>query len=71
MGWTVDFELYSQYLWKQHANGKTRPLEGRAPVLVPRLCHLKVYINYITEYNLAFYYDYWGMTTGLLISVHC
>ena len=33
LGWTVDFELYAQYLWKWHTNWKSRPLEGRAPVL--------------------------------------
>ena len=33
LGQTVDFELYSQYLWKQQTNWKTRPLEGRAPGL--------------------------------------
>ena len=31
------FELYAQYLWKQNTNWKTRPLDGRAPRLVPRL----------------------------------
>ena len=40
-GQTVDFELYAQYLWKQHTNWKTRPpptpAHGRAPGLVPRL----------------------------------
>ena len=33
LGWTVDFELYVQYLWKRHTNRKTRPWEGRAPGL--------------------------------------
>ena len=31
LDWTVDFELYAQYLWKQQTNWKTRPPEGRAP----------------------------------------
>ena len=30
LGRTVDFELYAQYLWKQHTNWKTRPPERRA-----------------------------------------
>jgi len=48
LGWTVDFELYTQYLWKRHTNRKTRPPEGRAPGLVPRLSHrLKEYPNYL------------------------
>ena len=25
MGWTMDFELYAQYLWKQHTNGNPDP----------------------------------------------
>ena len=46
LGRTLDFELYAQYLWKQHTNWKTRPPpptpdpqlhHGRAPGLVPRL----------------------------------
>ena len=37
LGWTVDFELYAQYLWKRHTNWETRPPGGRAPWLVPRL----------------------------------
>ena len=31
LGWTVDFELYAQYLWKQHTNWKTRPSEWKSP----------------------------------------
>ena len=47
-GWTVDFELYAQYLWKRHANRKIRPAEGRALGLIPRLSHrLKEYPNYL------------------------
>ena len=37
LGPDVDFELYAQYLWKRHINWKTRPPEGRAPRLIPRL----------------------------------
>ena len=33
LGWTVDFELYAQYLWKRRTNWKTRLPEGRAPRL--------------------------------------
>ena len=33
LGQTVDFELYTQHLWKWHTNWKTRPPEGRAPGL--------------------------------------
>ena len=29
LGWTVDFELYAQNLWKQHTNWKTRPPDGK------------------------------------------
>ena len=36
MGQTVNFEPHAQYLWK-HTNWKTRPPEGRAPGLIPRL----------------------------------
>ena len=51
LGPTVDFELYAQYLWKQHTNWKTRPLEGRAPGLVPRLSHrLKENPNYLCNW---------------------
>ena len=32
LGQIVDFELYAQYLWKQHTNWKTRP-PGRDPGL--------------------------------------
>ena len=37
LGPDYGLELYVQYLWKQHTNWKTRPLNGRAPGLVPRL----------------------------------
>ena len=37
LGWTIEFELYAQYLWKRHTNWKTRSPEGRAPWLLPRL----------------------------------
>ena len=30
LGWTVDFELSTQYLWKRHINWETRPPKGRA-----------------------------------------
>ena len=30
LGWTVNFELSAQYLWKRHTNWETRPPEGRA-----------------------------------------
>ena len=33
LGWTVDFEVYAQYLPKGHTNWETRPPEGRAPGL--------------------------------------
>ena len=25
LDWTMDFDLYAQYLWKRHTNWKTRP----------------------------------------------
>ena len=31
LGWTVDFELYAPYLWKQHTNWKTRPPGWKSP----------------------------------------
>ena len=31
LGWTVDFELSAQYLWKQHTNWKTRPPRKEEP----------------------------------------
>ena len=39
LGWSVDFELYAQYLWKWHTNWKIRPPHGRALGLIPRLSH--------------------------------
>ena len=37
LGPPVDFELYAQYLWKRHTNGKPDPLDAGASGLVPRL----------------------------------
>ena len=31
LGQTVDFQLYAQYLWKQHTNWKTTPPERKSP----------------------------------------
>ena len=31
LGLDWDFELYAQYLWKQHTNWKTRPLRWKSP----------------------------------------
>ena len=31
LGWTVDFELDAQYLWKRHTNWKTRPPAWKSP----------------------------------------
>ena len=31
LGWTVDFELHAQYLWKPHTNWKTRPQGWKSP----------------------------------------
>ena len=31
LGWTVGFELYTQYLWKGHTNWKTRPPGWKSP----------------------------------------
>ena len=31
LSWTVDFELYAQYLWKRHTNWKTRPPRWKSP----------------------------------------
>ena len=40
-------ELYAQYLRKPHTNWKTKPPDGRAPGLIPRLSILKEYPNYL------------------------
>ena len=52
---------------------KLDPPGGRAPGLIPRLsiAQKNTLIICVTEENHKFYYAYWGMTTGLLIIVHC
>ena len=51
----------------------TYQLENQAPGRKsPRaLYHLKEYPNYLCNQIHTFYYAYWGMTTSLLITVHC
>ena len=50
LGQIVDFELYAQYLWKQHTNWKNRPPGRKGPRAQPRLCHLKEYPNYLCNW---------------------
>ena len=68
--WTLScmFSIYGDI-----PTGKPDPLDGRAPGLVPRLsvAQKNTLIICVTQQNHKFYYAYWGMTTGLLIIVHC
>ena len=49
------------------------PLDGRAPGLIPRLSVTwkNTLIICVTQWNHKFYYTSWGMTTDLLLIVHC
>ena len=66
-------ELYAQYLWKLYTNWKT----GSPWMEEPQGSYLdspspkRTLIICVTELNYKFSYAYWGITTGLLIIVHC
>ena len=48
LGWTVDFEVCAQYLWKQHTNWKTRIPVWKNPRAHTLTLHcLKEYPNYL------------------------
>ena len=66
LGQTVDFELYVPVSVEM-----TYQLENQAPSRKsPRALHrLKEYPNYLCNRTGSFYYAYWGMITGLLITV--
>ena len=49
LGWTVDFQLYAQYLWKRHTNWKTRTPRRKSPrAPTQTLSCLKKHPNYLS-----------------------